>query len=121
MKHQYSIVTSADFISIVNEKTHKNYNWFFKQYLYSRVCPQLEWSSVYNFTTNETILKYKWNNVGDDFRLPVVIDTDYGKTIIYPTTKIQQEHFSRGVEIKINPNFSLFSQFKNDKIKEHEN
>ena len=116
-KHQYSIITTKDFINIVNEMTQKNYDWFFNLYLYSRVCPQLEWYSEYNFATDETVLKYKWNNVGNEFKLPVVVETDYGKTIIYPTPEIQQHVFRRGVEIKINPNFSLFSQNKNDKIK----
>lgn len=116
-KHQYSIVTTKDFINIVNEMTQKNYDWFFNQYLYSRVCPQLEWYSEYNFSTDETVLKYKWNNVGNEFKLPVVVETDYGKTIIYPTSEVQQQVFPRGVVVKINPNFSLFSQVKNDKIK----
>ena len=116
-KHQYSIVTTKDFINIVNEMTQKNYDWFFNQYLYSRVCPQLEWYSEYNFVTDETILKYKWNNVGTEFKLPVVVETDYGKTIIFPTPEVQQQVFRRGVEIKINPYFSLFSQIKNDKMK----
>lgn len=116
-KHQYSIVNTKDFINIVNEMTQKNYDWFFNQYLYSRVCPQLEWYSEYNFVTDETILKYKWNNVGNEFKLPVVVETDYGKTIIFPTPEVRQQVFRRGVEIKINPYFSLFSQIKNDKMK----
>lgn len=116
-KYQYSIVTTKDFINIVNEMTQKNYDWFFNQYLYSRVCPQLEWYSEYNFGTDETILKYKWNNVGTEFKLPVVVETDYGKTIIFPTPEVQQQVFRRGVEIKVNPYFSLFSQVKNNKIK----
>ena len=110
-------MNTKDFINIVNEMTQKNYDWFFNQYLYSRVCPQLEWYSEYNFVTDETILKYKWNNVGNEFKLPVVVETDYGKTIIFPTPEVQQQVFRRGVEIKVNPYFSLFSQVKNNKIK----
>lgn len=113
-KHQYSIVTTKDFINIVNEMTQKSYDWFFNQYLYSRVCPQLEWYSEYNFSTDETVLKYKWNNVGNEFKLPVVVETDYGKTIIYPTQEVQQQVFRRGIEIKINPNFSLFSNINKE-------
>lgn len=117
LKYQYSNVTTRDFMNIVNEMTQKNYDWFFNQYLYSRVSPQLEWYSEYNYSTDETILKYKWNNVGNEFKLPVVVETDYGKTTIYPSSELQQVKFSRAVDVKINPNFSYFSMVNNEKIK----
>jgi aminopeptidase N len=115
-QHQYSIITTTDFIKSVNEVTGKDYQWFFDQYVYSRVCPQLDWSLTYNSVDNEYILKYRWNNVGNQFILPVVVQTDHGNITIYPKSEIQQKVIKGYGNIKINPNFSFISLKKKEKL-----
>jgi aminopeptidase N len=115
-RHQYSIVTSTDFIKVVNELTGKDYQWFFDQYVYNRVCPQLEWNLTYNSTKNEYILKYRWKNVGNQFQLPIVVKTDYGNITINPTVDVQQKIIRGYGNIYINPNFSFISLKKNEKL-----
>jgi aminopeptidase N len=71
-RNMYRNVTSADFISVVNEKTGKDYNWFFDQYLHNRFVPELEYC-----TDKKGLFYYRWNPeyTNDTFPLPVTIVT----------------------------------------------
>jgi aminopeptidase N len=87
-KFEYKTVHSADFVDMVNQKTGKDFSWFFKQYLYSRVCPTLE-IKVEN-TPNETYnISYRWAGVGSDFQLPVKVYADYRTYVIYPSNEVK--------------------------------
>jgi aminopeptidase N len=61
-RYKYGLVNSSDFIAVVNEKTGKDYNWFFNHYLYNHECPVLGF--IY---TNDGVVYYKWLNVNPDF------------------------------------------------------
>lgn len=84
MENHGKQILSEAFIDLVNKKTGKDYNWFFKQYLFKREAPFFE----YYWTNNE--LYFRWVNTDDDFVMPVTLKVN-GKTItIHPKTKIQK-------------------------------
>lgn len=105
-KHKYSIVTTSDFINIVNEKTHSDFKWFFDQYLYSRVCPQFEWNIIYDLKKKPYEMLYRWSNANDSFNLPVFIRI--GKEVIklYPSSKkVQSIRLNFPMDININESY----------------
>ncbi len=81
-------IFSETFIDLVNKKTGKDYTWFFKQYLYEREAPIMEFC-----WTNNT-LYFRWKNTADDFVLPVKIKVKDKTIMIYPTTKLQKIELS---------------------------
>jgi aminopeptidase N len=79
-------IYSEEFIKLVNEKTGKDYSWFFKQYLFNRKAPVLEliWAPEGLF--------YRWTETADDFAMPVDMILPGGERIrLYPTTSIQKK------------------------------
>ena len=92
ISRRYKIVTVKDFTNYVNEKTGKDYSWYFNQYLYSEKQPMLEWrwippnemaeyrnkvNYVLDLTdTVETLaqvsyMQLRWNNVDTSFKMPI--------------------------------------------------
>ncbi len=88
VRHSYSIVTTQDFISVVNEKAGEDLNWFFDQYLYSRVCPQMEWNFVYNATSGKNEFRYRWNNTETDLDIPVKVKSGGTEYVLTPRQKL---------------------------------
>lgn len=76
-------IYSETFIELVNKKTGKDYNWFFKQYLFKREAPFLEF-----YWTNDKFY-FRWKNTDDDFVLPIKIKVSDKTIVLYPTTKLQ--------------------------------
>ena len=90
---KYSIVTVKDFTDYVNQKTGKDYSWYFKQYLYRADAPTLEYvivpakkidTSKYqilnlasdyarNSVQDLLYIYCKWTNVDDDFIMPITL------------------------------------------------
>jgi aminopeptidase N len=117
-KFKYKIVCTNDFISIVNEKMGSDYNWFFKQYLYNRTCPELVYKFSYSSRSGSNVLYYKWNNLDADFQLPVNIECDGTKNLIFPTREWQRLDFPKTFkEIYVNPNNSYIAQKRVKKLK----
>lgn len=92
MSRRFQIVTVKDFTDYVNEKTGKDYSWYFKQYLYSELVPILEFrwiprDEMYKYSNSvnyimdftDTVeelalvsyLQLRWTNVDDDFNMPI--------------------------------------------------
>lgn len=69
-KYKYKTTSTADFIQMVNEKTNSDYGWFFKQYLYKREAPILE------YYWDGSKFYYRWDGVDADFKMPVDIMLD---------------------------------------------
>lgn len=88
--NKYKTVVTQNFVDMVNQKTRKDYTWFFMQYLYDRKCPELIWQFSNNKDKNKNELSYKWSNVASDFSIPVKIQNDSTTTIIWPTLKLQK-------------------------------
>jgi aminopeptidase N len=115
-RYKYSIVSTRDFINIVNEKTKGDWNWFFNQYLYSRICPQLEWNFVYNTITGQNEFRYKWNNVETDLRIPVIVKSGRSEFTLFPGKKIQVLALKTENTISINTENSYISLKKNKSL-----
>jgi len=113
-RYKYKTTSSADFISVVNELTKDDYTWFFKQYLYSRKAPVLEyyWDGKYFF--------YRWKNVDTTFRMPAEILLDGAVKIkLSPSTSTQKVPVSKETykEIIFNDYIAFFGTEKNKKLK----
>lgn len=109
-------IYSETFIDLVNKKTGKDYNWFFKQYLYQREAPILEFC-----WTNDTLF-FRWKNTNDDFVLPVKIKVKDKAIMIYPTTKIQKIELSNEYpEFYDNSSELYYGIIKNEKLKKEFN
>lgn len=88
-------VFSETFIALVNKKTGKDFNWFFKQYLFKREAP------IFEFSWTNTTLYYRWQNVENDFVMLIEIEVQGKKIQLTPTLKIQK------IELpNIHPQFS---------------
>lgn len=107
-------VTSAEFITMVNEKTGTNYNWFFNQYLHKREAPFLEHS------WDGTDFYYRWNYVGPDFTMPAQISLD-GLVVLSlkPTASVQKIPVNGKTYKKVafNNFTTLFGTQENKKLK----
>ncbi len=109
--HQKQIYSEA-FIDLVNKKTGKDYTWFFKQYLFRREAPMLE------YYWNKNILYYRWTKVNGDFALPVRIKIGEKSIVLYPTTSVQEVEFSaEPVKFRFNDNKLLYRAVENKKLK----
>ena len=92
------IVTSKDFIELVNLKTEKNYDWFFKQFLNNRKPPKYIYSLVYNHEKQTIVLYHKWINVDADFIMPIDVYIGDKLTRVYPTAKTQEIDLPKNTE-----------------------
>ncbi len=79
------VTNSKDFIAVINEVTGKDYNWFFRQYLYNNKVPILE------YVQKNGVLYYRWVSVSDDFKeMPTLLTKQNGEHItLYPSTQTQ--------------------------------
>lgn len=84
MENNQKQILSDEFIKLVNAKTGKDYNWFFKQYLYDRRAPFLE------FYWEGSDFYYRWVDTDTDFKLPVEIKIDEKIIVLHPTTQVQK-------------------------------
>jgi aminopeptidase N len=106
MKNHTKQVLTEAFTSFVNERTKKNYDWFFKQYLYSREAPILEYFLYDQF------LYYRWKNASADFALPVVFSVDGDPIKIIPTSKPQKVWMPRGRNYNFDNEFDVYYGYK---------
>ena len=138
-RNKYSITTTKNFIDLVNEKTKQDMGWFFNLYLYNRICPQLEYNYYtttipkydkmeqnenVNVSDNEKnnneeqhLFSFKWNNVKDDFKLPINIKTKDGVIKIHPTSQLQTIIIKSGGPLQFNTNLSYISWKNNKELK----
>jgi aminopeptidase N len=89
LKYEKKIVTTTDFISIVNEYTGKNYTPFFKKFLYDKNLPVLKYS--YRMVGKDIVLKYQWEGVDKGFVMPFGIWAGPGKNLRIVATTDPQE------------------------------
>ncbi len=105
-------ILSETFVDLVNKKTGKDYTWFFKQYLFKREAPFLE------FCWTDNNLYFKWTQVNDDFVLPVKIKVNNKSLTLYPTTKLQKVELSNSYpEFYDNSNELYYGTKKNKYLK----
>ncbi|MBD3636554.1 MAG: M1 family metallopeptidase [Crocinitomicaceae bacterium] len=84
-------VYTEHFMALVNEETGKNYDWFFKQYVFRPEAPEL----IYSYGTNpdgKTEFRYKWNpeNTNDDFAIGISVQIGSQHFVLHPTSEVQK-------------------------------
>jgi aminopeptidase N len=102
-QYKYQIVTSQDFINMVNGKTGKDYNWFFEQYLYHYQVPEL------HFFIFNGGMKYHWEKTLKSFD-QLAIKLDFGNQVITikPSQDKQELLFPAGsTSMKIDHNILM--------------
>ena len=87
-EHKYGTATTGEFISFVNEKTGKDYNAFFQQYLYHRECPNLEFFN-YQIGKGQSCFAYRLSNTIPGFNMPLEVRSDGKATKLTATDKTQ--------------------------------
>ncbi len=87
-KYKYGNIISGDFIKMVNEKTGKNYDAFFDQYLRHDSLPLLSYKAEQHGAVIE--LAYSWKHTVKNFYMPVDIDIKGVIFRIYPNEKQQK-------------------------------
>ncbi len=71
VRYKKKIVTSADFVSMVNEYTRKDYTQFFKIFLYNKNLPVMRYS--YKHEGKNLYVKFWWDGPDKGFEMPVCI------------------------------------------------
>lgn len=86
LKYEKKIVTTQNFIDLVNDETCENYTPFFKKYLHSADLPVLK----YNFRKEKdsVYMTYQWEGVEDGFKMPFCIATGDTSFRFEGTTKV---------------------------------
>ena len=84
-----------DFFKKVYEKTGKDYWYFAQQYFYSPHQPELEY-----YQTNSQFY-YKWNNVNDNFIMPLDLLVNGDVLRVIPTKKYQSFKISKHSQIEV--------------------
>ena len=84
-----------DFFKKVHDKTGVDYWYFAEQYFYSPNQPQLEY-----YQTNDEFY-FKWNNVNENFVMPLDILVNGKEIRVIPTKKYQSFKISKHSQIEI--------------------
>ncbi len=100
-RFEYQTITAEDVFGFVNEKTGKDYNYFFNQYLKFPKIPQLEVNLIYKADT--VTASYRWNADVQDFRMPVRVTTARGKVRVHLPDDImaadeRRQYRSQGIQ-----------------------
>ena len=86
---------TRDFFNKVKEKTGTDFWYFAKQYFYSPNQPQLE----YYQTASKYY--YRWNNVNNDFIMPIDLLVNGKERRVVPSTKFQSFKISKHSQIEV--------------------
>ena len=86
---------TRDFFDKVNEKTGKDYWYFAEQYFYSPKQPILE------YFQNEDSLNFRWNNVNDNFIMPIDLLVNGSEIRVFPSNKFQKINVSKHSQIEV--------------------
>ena len=83
----YQTTDTRSIIEFINQKTGSDYEWFFREYLYSAEPPTFEYSIKKRGSKSK--LKYRWVTQNDDFKMRVGLADS--KLMLSPSTKWQKE------------------------------
>lgn len=72
-RNKYKQVVTQDFLNIVNEFTKKDYEPFFKAFLYQAKVPTLEYNYEYSTAFGKSKIKYRWTEVPSGFEMPFAL------------------------------------------------
>ena len=86
---------TEDFFNKVNERTGQNFWYFAEQYFYKPDQPQLDF-----YQTNDKFY-FKWNNVNENFVMPIDLLVNGVTRRIMPTKKFQYLDISKHAQIEV--------------------
>ena len=101
----HQTVTTIQIEDFLSSETGFDLTPFFNQYLRDIRIPTLEYS-----IQNKT-LKYRWNNIVSNFKMPLKVSIDGKEKWIYPTEKWQHiELETKKGNLKVDANFYVFNK-----------
>jgi len=99
----HKTVTTAEIENFISKSLNIDLSSVFDQYLRDIRIPVLE------YEINDGFLKYRWNNVIENFKMPVKIIIDETPLVINPTKNYKKIAFASD-ELIIDKNFYVFSK-----------
>ena len=99
----HKTVTTAEIENFISESLNIDLSSVFDQYLRDIKIPVLEYEIKNGF------LKYRWNNVIENFKMPIKIIVNKNLIEINPTKKFKKIAFSND-ELIIDKNYYIFSK-----------
>ncbi len=90
-----SFANTEDFFDKVNEKSGIDFSYFAKQYFYSPNQPQLE------FYQTDSKYFYRWNNVNNDFTMPIDLLVNGKEKRVIPSLEFQSFEISKHSQIEV--------------------
>ena len=88
-------VSTEDFFNKVKEKTRTDYSYFSEQYFYSPNQPELEYYQT------DSSFYYRWNNVNDNFIMPIDLLVNGVEERVEPTKEFQSFNITNHSTIEI--------------------
>jgi aminopeptidase N len=108
-EHERSIVNTKTWTDHVNKISGKNYDWFFKQYLYNYKLPEFNYSLVTEKKTGITSLEFQWKNTFAGFTMPVWIIDGKDTMKLSPVTEKQKIRISDAEKFRVIKGTGLFN------------
>jgi len=90
-----SHVSTQDFFDKVKEKTGSDYSYFSEQYFYTPNQPELEYYQT------DSSFNYKWNNINDNFIMPIGLLVNGIEKRVIPGQKFQSFDINKHATIEI--------------------
>ena len=90
-----SFANTSDFFKKVNEKTGIDYWYFAQQYFYSPNQPELE------FYNSDSSFYYRWNNVNENFIMPLDLLVNGVKKRVVPNQEFQSFNITKHSTIEV--------------------
>ena len=84
---KYRNIDGQDIIDYINQKTRKDFSYFFKQYLENTNIPEFVYS-LQKEGRNTTLI-FKWNAI-DNFNMPLLVNIGKDDFWIYPNNQFQE-------------------------------
>jgi len=101
----HQTVTTKQIEDYISEQSGIDLIAFFNQYLRDIRIPVLEYS------IKKGVLKYRWNNIVDEFDMPVIVKIGNDEQWLYPKDKWQTlDVLSSEMSFMVNPNFYVKSK-----------
>jgi len=90
-----SHVNTEDFFDKVKEKTGSDYSYFSEQYFYTPKQPELEYYQT------DSSFSYRWNNVNDNFIMPMDLLVNGVEKRVLPNQKFQSFDIKKHATIEV--------------------
>ena len=90
-ENQISNITSSDFIEYVNEKTGRDFTYFFDQYLYKAKIPVLQYKIEPK--GEDLVVHYKWKRGLKDFKMKIKMGIPGAYKSVSPKSEVRSLYF----------------------------